>query len=201
MRPQLWLSQDELDAGAPVPQVDLVWHVHLPTGYRVSRVHGSVFSSDVEQPKSPWRALTQAGRKVGGGIHGPPMQMLALSAKSPAATAMIADAEMAGTEGRPQSGYANRDFDGDGVVTDADAAFLMLPRSQNDTRRFSRTAEARSSGMRQQPGRPEAGDAADASTPVLESEMAGEQILLPDAQPTADGRGGAALARGCRAPV
>ena len=43
--PQLWLIQDEQDTGVPVPQVDLVWYLHLPTGYRVSRVHGTVFTS------------------------------------------------------------------------------------------------------------------------------------------------------------
>ena len=42
--PQLRLLQDEEDAGL-VPQVDLIWHVHLPTGYRVSRVKGTVFTT------------------------------------------------------------------------------------------------------------------------------------------------------------
>ncbi len=75
--PQLWLIQDEQDTGVPVPQVDLVWYLHLPTGYRVSRVHGTVFTSatDLQPPKSPWQILAQAGATVGGGMPGPFLPM------------------------------------------------------------------------------------------------------------------------------
>ena len=75
--PQLWLIQDEQDTGVPVPQVDLVWYLHLPTGYRVSRVHGTVFTSasDLQPPKSPWQLLAQAGATVGGGMPGPFLPM------------------------------------------------------------------------------------------------------------------------------
>ena len=69
--PQLWLMQDEQEAGAAVPQVDLVWYLRLPTGYRVSRVHGTVFRSEPQPVKSPWQLLAQAGTTVGGGMHGP----------------------------------------------------------------------------------------------------------------------------------
>ncbi len=83
--PQLWLALDEQDQGAPVPQVDLVWHVHLPTGYSASRVRGTVFSSDVRRPESPLKALAKAAVTAGGGIHGPPMLMLAARERSVAA--------------------------------------------------------------------------------------------------------------------
>ena len=70
--PQLRLLLDEQDQGALVPQVDLVWHVLLPTGYSVSRVRGTVFSSDVQRPESPLKALAQAAVTAGGGVYGPP---------------------------------------------------------------------------------------------------------------------------------
>ena len=83
--PQLWLVVDEQDQGVPVPQVDLEWHVYLPAGYRVSRVHGTVFSEQVARPRSPIIALARAGVATGGGIHRPliaaPM-MLAAHAES-----------------------------------------------------------------------------------------------------------------------
>lgn len=79
--PQLWLLQDESDAGQIVPQVDLVWHVHLPTGYRVSRVHGTVFTSQLPEVSSPWQTLAQASKTVGGGVYGPPVAWLAASKK------------------------------------------------------------------------------------------------------------------------
>ncbi len=64
--PQLRLIQDEQDAGVPVPQVDLVWHLHLPTGYRLSRARGTVFTSQIEPVAPPWQLLSQAGMTVGG---------------------------------------------------------------------------------------------------------------------------------------
>ncbi len=67
--PQLWLASDEVDQGTPVPQVDLQWYVHLPTGYNVSRVRGTVFSSDIQRPKPPLEALAQAASTAGGGMR------------------------------------------------------------------------------------------------------------------------------------
>ena len=90
--PQLWLALDEQDQGAPVPQVDLIWYVHLPTGYSVSRVRGTVFSSDVQRPESPLKALAKAAVAAGGGVHGPPVLMMAAEA---AGSAMQADVQMA----------------------------------------------------------------------------------------------------------
>lgn len=95
--PQLRLLQDEKDEGQVVPQVDLIWHVHLPTGYRVSRVQGTVFTSQIPVIESPWRTLAQAGTTVGGGIYGPPVMMLAASraARESAAKSRFAPASSA----------------------------------------------------------------------------------------------------------
>ncbi len=87
--PQLWLALDEQDQGAPVPQVDLIWYVHLPTGYSASRVRGTVFSADVQRPESPLKALANAAVAAGGGVYGPPVMMMASSkpARAPASAA------------------------------------------------------------------------------------------------------------------
>ncbi len=69
--PQLWLALDEQDQGTPVPQVDLVWYVSLPTGYHVSRVRGTVFSDQVQPLPSPLTVLAKAATTAGGGVHGP----------------------------------------------------------------------------------------------------------------------------------
>ncbi|MHB8953982.1 MAG: hypothetical protein ACYC4U_13515 [Pirellulaceae bacterium] len=104
--PQLWLMQDEQDAGAAVPQVDLVWHVHLPTGYRVSRVQGTVFTSQLPDVASPWRDLARAGATVGGGIYGPPFMLLA--AKHSAATAARSQAKTLSEQWAPAAGTPRR---------------------------------------------------------------------------------------------
>lgn len=78
--PLLWLAADETDDGIPVPQVDLAWHVHLPGGLRVSRVHGTVFAVEPVTSKSPWQMLADAGRRAGGGIHKPRYGTLAAPA-------------------------------------------------------------------------------------------------------------------------
>ncbi|MFO7906615.1 MAG: hypothetical protein R6U98_28420 [Pirellulaceae bacterium] len=73
--PRLRLLSDEQDQGTLVPQVDLVWHVVLPTGYTVSRERGTVFSSQLDHPKSPLQRLAKATAIAGGGAHGPPFML------------------------------------------------------------------------------------------------------------------------------
>ncbi len=104
--PLLWLLVDEQDEGAPVPQVDLVWHVHLPSGYSVSRVRGTVVSRDVQRPESPLTALAQAALAAGGGVHGPPVLMLAAEGRR----AMKADTQMARATAETSVAGARRSF-------------------------------------------------------------------------------------------
>lgn len=75
--PQLRLLRNEHDRGALVPQVDLVWHVVLPSGYSVSRERGTVFSDQLKLPRSPFQLLARATTLSGGGVHGPPFMLAA----------------------------------------------------------------------------------------------------------------------------
>ncbi len=68
--PRLWLVSEEQGSGVPVPQVDLVWRVFLPTGFEISRVQGTVFSDEIAQAPSPAISLGRAVVGVGGGVHG-----------------------------------------------------------------------------------------------------------------------------------
>ena len=107
--PQLWLMQDEQDAGLIVPQVDLIWRVHLPSGYRVSHVEGTVFTSKLPPVASPWPTLAQAGATVGGGVFGLPHMMLAASQQSrEVASFATARAEAESAYRRLSTDLANR---------------------------------------------------------------------------------------------
>jgi hypothetical protein len=91
--PELRLLEDDQDAGSVVPQVDLVWHVYLPTGYRVSRVRGTVFTSEVSSTTSPLKALAEAAFLAGGGAPGPMMALSAQRAARELASAQVDEAK------------------------------------------------------------------------------------------------------------
>ncbi len=55
--PRLWLMADDQDSGTAVPQADLVWHVHLPRGYRVVSTSGNVFTHELPAPEFPFRPV------------------------------------------------------------------------------------------------------------------------------------------------
>lgn len=79
--PQLRLLLNEEDQGAVVPQVDLVWHLLLPTGYNISRVRGTVFTSDVPPPETPLKALAKAAAVAGGGRQLSPVMLASRRAR------------------------------------------------------------------------------------------------------------------------
>ncbi len=94
--PQLRLLLNEQDQGTVVPQVDLVWHVLLPKGYSVSRVRGTVFSSEVQRPESPLKALANAVVLAGGDVQGPFFGTFGAKA----------DVQVAALQARVDTGYA-----------------------------------------------------------------------------------------------
>ncbi|MHB8970989.1 MAG: hypothetical protein ACYC3X_11240 [Pirellulaceae bacterium] len=131
--PQLWLMQDEQDAGLPVPQVDLVWHVYLPTGYRLSRVEGTVFTNELPPVASPWRGLAQAGTTIGGGVVGPPFMMAASrAARDMAVAAGTKSAESRRTRFRRDNSLARGEANSpdvyhDDVMYDAKSSEMSRP--------------------------------------------------------------------------
>jgi hypothetical protein len=98
--PRLLLAPDEQAVGIEVPQVDLVWYVHLPTGYALARVDGTVFTSDLPPVVNPWRSLADAGKRMGGGLGGPVL-WTALAARSESRAARRASALATATDARP----------------------------------------------------------------------------------------------------
>ncbi len=113
--PQLRLLLDEQDQGLLVPQVDLVWHLLLPRGYSVSRVRGTVFSSNLQRPESPLTALARAALLAGGNMPGPTALMHTsydVAAKAQLDTAATISMEVTEREHRlSQRGLADHDFE------------------------------------------------------------------------------------------
>lgn len=67
--PRLLLKDGVDEVGREVPQADLVWHLYLPKGYDVSRVHGNVFRTDPSEVRSPIARLALAADNLGGGVR------------------------------------------------------------------------------------------------------------------------------------
>ena len=77
--PVLMLRADRDTPATTVPVADLVWYLHLPTGYRVVRSDGTVMSDEVRPPElaalTVARWLWQATGGIGHGLMSPATKM------------------------------------------------------------------------------------------------------------------------------
>ena len=121
--PRLWLVESIEDEGTAVPQVDLVWHVHLPKGYRVSRADGTVFSSQVMRPKLPFAKMARTTVAFGGGAQSPFLLAASARARESARRAVAATAQSRASSDLRQRGFA------ESSATDMESALPAAPQS------------------------------------------------------------------------
>lgn len=125
--PQLGVRHEGETQSTLVPLADLVWHVHFPSGYRMTSTSGTVFTGREAQRPLPLARLGGALYALGGGIGLPfgldapkaGYNMLVDSSESVTATAEL-----------PQPYYTSDDVEyyaADELKTDMDSSYRQIP--------------------------------------------------------------------------